>query len=510
MQNIKMIINKKFLVLFFLFIVGIVHWFLFINFGDPNFKYFDLRVDHQLYDTIKQAVKEFRIPYHVAMYDLPIVQYGDNIYESRNSAYEIRWFANKFPIVSPHLILLSYFDVPIMMTFNIIIHFSLGFLGILLWIKKLNLSISSSIFLILIWSFNGFVVAEIGVGHLHSRSAYLLIPIFFWLIYQFIQGSNLVWRENIKNVILFSLLIFFMKLNGNGQTVYQFLFVGFVIILFYPRRWFWYIGALVLSMLLMTFYIVPTLMFTDTMGGNRIMQYGYGTGPFDLVSMQWGLEKIFAYIFNIIYHLWVSLTVSFNASYDGQVIYNLYISLLGLILLCCSSITFLIQIYKKKMTFNLRIFFAFCIILILSFSNFSIEFHKLTFKYISAYPLIDRQPAYLAIYPLSLLFLIAALGFDNFFQIFPSKIIKSIKYVSLMMLLYFLLSHSYEWFIISTESHAHLVLEEMQDVRVYSKVNILNMPGDKNYINIVNMSYLFSFLISIILLFVLFLIRKKN
>ena len=137
------------------------------------------------------------------------------------------------------------------------------------------------------------------------------------------------------------------------------------------------------------------------------------------------------------------------------------------------------------------------------------EIHKLIVKYIVNYPLVDKLPSYLAIYPLSLIFLIAALGFDHFFQTFPSKIRELIKYISITILFYFLLSNSYEWFVISSESYADLV-EEIEDQRFDFKTNILDMPGDKNYISIVNISYLISFITALILLFVLFLIRAKK
>ena len=84
-----------------------------------------------------------------------------------------------------------------------------------------------------------------------------------------------------------------------------------------------------------------------------------------------------------------------------------------------------------------------------------------------------------------------------------------ISYISITILFYFLLSHSYEWFIISSESHADLV-EEMQDDRFFFKTNILDMPEDKNYISIVNISYLISIIAALILLFVIFLIRTNK
>ena len=135
------------------------------------------------------------------------------------------------------------------------------------------------------------------------------------------------------------------------------------------------------------------------------------------------------------------------------------------------------------------------------------EIHKLVVQYIVDYPLVDRVPSYLAIYPLSLVFLIAALGFDYFFQIFPSKIRELTKYISIIILLYFLLTHSYEWFVISTESYEPSY--EFLGVRIF-KTNILDMPGDEQYIRIVNISYLVSSITALISLSVLFFVRTKK
>jgi hypothetical protein len=105
-------------------------------------------------------------------------------------------------------------------------------------------------------------------------------------------------------------------------------------------------------------------------------------------------------------------------------------------------------------------------------------------------------------------FLIAALGFDYFFQIFPSKIRELTKYISIIILLYFLLTHSYEWFVISTEQNGPRGL--MDDVRKFHKTNILDMPGDEQYIRIVNISYLISSITALISLSVLFFVRTKK
>ena len=40
-----------------------------------------------------------------------------------------------------------------------------------------------------------------------------------------------------------------------------------------------------------------------------------------------GLEKIAYHAFNVIHHVWSSLTVPYNAGYGGQWVFNIYVSL---------------------------------------------------------------------------------------------------------------------------------------------------------------------------------------
>ena len=80
----------------FVFIIGIIHWCLFINYGDSQFNYFSWKVTYPFFDVIKQSGEVFKIPYHVTYYDVPLAQYGDSIYQSKNGTYDIRFFANGF------------------------------------------------------------------------------------------------------------------------------------------------------------------------------------------------------------------------------------------------------------------------------------------------------------------------------------------------------------------------------------------------------------------------------
>ena len=115
--------------------------------------------------------------------------------------------------------------------------------------KKLNLSHFSSVFLFICWSFSGFITSKMGVGHLGSTNGYFFIPLYFWIINQFLienyrDKTNL---EILKDAIVFSIFIFFVKLNNNGQNVYQFLLIGLIVSIFYYKRFMWYLLSLIFS-----------------------------------------------------------------------------------------------------------------------------------------------------------------------------------------------------------------------------------------------------------------------
>tara|TARA_X000000368_G_scaffold390621_1_gene353986 strand:- start:266 stop:1810 length:1545 start_codon:yes stop_codon:yes gene_type:complete len=504
-------INLRSLTFLLFFIFGTIHWYLFLNFGDPTFKTFDWKHTYQVHDIIKQSVKELKIPYHVSMFDAPniIPKDSKSIYEAENGSYDIRYLSSGNNHVSPHLILFIFFDIPTMMFLNILVFFSIGLWGILCWIKKFNLSIPASFFLFIIWSFNGFIVTRMGVGHLGSCSGYLVIPMFFWLLYRFIEKEKLKWQDHVINTILFSFFIFFVKLNANGINVYQMILVTSAFFLFYPKLWIWYFASMFLSFLLMIFYIIPTFLFSSYIGaGERVMEAGYGVSMINTGNLEMGIQKIIYHFYDIIWHIWRSLTVPYNAKFGDSWEWSLYVSYFGLFLLIIISFSFFKKNFKKFAVNNISIFYACCLIIVYSISSVARELHFFLSDYISM-PLPDRRANRVIVYPLSVIFLISAISFDSTFNILHSKIRVFIKYLSIIVLTYYLITYSYNWFVFSVESNADLILENL-DTRKNFKTNILDMPNDKTYINIINISYLISFVTFLISLFVFFYIKKNK
>ena len=240
--------------------VGILHWYLFMTLGDPKWKSFDWMGTHQtMFSVIHESIYQKKIPYHVKCYDLPII--GDPIEEGTSGSYNVRWFALGGNIISPQNLIFGFLDTPKIMLLNILFYFSISFFGMVLWMKKLNLSHFSSVFLFICWSFSGFITSKMGVGHLGSTNGYFFIPLYFWIINQFLienyrDKTNL---EILKDAIVFSIFIFFVKLNNNGQNVYQFLLIGLIVSIFYYKRFMWYLLSLIFSFFFTKFLYFPNL-----------------------------------------------------------------------------------------------------------------------------------------------------------------------------------------------------------------------------------------------------------
>lgn len=505
-NNIEKFNIKNNTVIFFIYFLGIIHWYYFINFGYTEFSMYDWVYTYPLHDLLKISITTFEIPYHAKMYNLPIEQYSDVKFEARNGPWIIRWFAHGHPLVSPHFFLIAFFDLKTMITLNIIFHYSIGFLGIYFWINKFKLSIFSSFYLILLFNLNGFLISKMSIGHLGFCSAYFYIPLFLFLL-NFFCEKNKDFTDGVKKVIYLALFIFLCKLNGNGQNIYQFLLVSSIYVFFFPNRWIYFIFFLVLSFLLLSFYVFPTLYYSDYINSIREIQWGYGTGPIILDNINNQFLKIFSHIVNIIYDIIKSLTIFVEASKDKHET-NLYISLFGLIIIFISIILFLKDVISKKIILNYKIFISFLIVSILSVSHVKYEIIGILNIFVNI-PIVDRLPSRLAIYPLAIIFLISANYYDKLFRFRNYFLSYTSKIITVLVLMVILILHSFKWFLFN---HNNSEKNIEYDPTTFG-ASIIHMYDDIDYIELVNISYLISgstLFLTLIILTVIFNLNKFN
>jgi len=508
--------KNKIIVYVVCIMISVIHWLIFSRYGNISWKTFDWLGSFPSFDILKQSFNLSKIPFHSTGYGSLIshIKLSDIAQIDDALPYGVRNFSNGFTFVSPQIFLLSFLSVEDFITFNFIFYNMVGIYGIYKLSEEFNLSIFSIIFLFIVLNFNGAVVSRMGIGNMYYCNAYMYIPLYLWLLYKFIQIRNNSWLVNSKYAILFSLLIFFTKLNANGQNTYQFLFVGLLVVLFYPKKILWYFLSLILSFLLMSFYIVPTAMFSRYMNHDRIIFGGYGFQSggerpplIDHNSASNFLEKGLYHGINIVNHLWESLTVSYTAAYESSWEYGLYLGEFGSVIVLLSVAGLM---FKNKKEFSIkkhRYLIPALIIALLSVSIFKRELINILELITSiTTPKVDRFPSRLMIYPFSLALIFAAIGFDGLFTKIPEKLRSYVKCVVLLILFIILMQHSYGWSLAQTESHYILPPYE---VRHLFNTVILDIEGDDYYKKVVNISYLVSFLSFLAIVSGYFHLRRK-
>ena len=519
-KSINKFTNKENLVLFFLYILGLIHWYFFLNFKNENFEFHDWKLFFGIYLIFDEAFKNFQIPYHASIFST------DNFYEG-NTRYlrEGRFFANEWITFMPQSFLLLFIQAKHYLTLQYFLFYSLLFYGLIRISKTLELSRTATIFLIILSTYNGKLISQTAFGEPHFVFGWMMIPIFYWYIYNFLKKETK--KENfLKDSIKFALIFFFILSQADMHIYYEIFVVGFLITLFFPKKLLIYMSGFLLSVITSLWYVLPVLFYSNkTAEGVNVAAdhwrrfgingYGHENGLvgkpiFDVIDYssfnisQNTIPEIFInffkYIINIFNHIYESLTLKLDAFYYNTHEYNIYISIFGLIILLLG-----ILFSKNKNFFfqknKFKIIFPFFLIFLLSVG----PFHKLILKFLNIFlefnP-IDGVPSRFMIFVLYFLIIASSLGFDKIFQKFNIKS-NLFKYLVLLSLLVILWLHSYDWWLFNSRVVSVGLWEN-----VPFDIKIFNNFSDKGYINLVNFSYIFS-LISLIILIIFYRKLKK-
>ena len=373
----------------------------------------------------------------------------------------------------------------------------------------MNLSLEASCYLIIILSFNGSIVSRMGVGHLGYCNAYMFVPLYLYLLYSFIIIQNLNWRIYLIKAVLFSFFIFFTKLNANGQNIYQFLLIGLITVSFFPSKLLWYFLSVIISFIMMSFYIIPTFLFSSYVKNARAIYGGYGFRGQKLIPIEAdsvNMEMVYYHVINILNNLWQAVVFPYTAENDGSWEYSLYIGKFTLVIVLLSFFMFI----KKNRTSFFRNYKIIAIALIVCLLSISVIERSLISFFESlvniTIPKIDRLPSRLMIYPFSLFLIISAQGFDDLFSFLQKKYRSKIKWVTIGFIFLILMQHSFGWSVYQTELN---FVRPFDEVRHLFKTVILSLEGDDFYKSIVKTSYLIS-LFTFVVMIVFYFFLKKN
>jgi len=177
----------------FFFFVGALYWIFFFNLGRMHFKAYDWPKEYKYYSVLQQSIKTGRLPYYVS-----------ESYLDTN-----RFLAIPETVLSPQILLLSFLNINWFLIANMIILFTLGYLGCLLIKKKYQLSLFSFGILFLIFNFNGHITSHLAVGH-SMWGGYFLLPYFFLFLFKLVEGDF-----STLNVVALSFTLFSIFLQGS-------------------------------------------------------------------------------------------------------------------------------------------------------------------------------------------------------------------------------------------------------------------------------------------------------
>ena len=191
-RNLKYAIFTT-LALFSLFAIGVLHWSFFINFGDADGNH-DWGERYRYINILHQAITTQSIPYIMS----------DSYYVSD------RFMANLQLPLSPQILLTTVLRPDHFVLFNVLLMYTLGFLGCLLIRKRYSLTLVPFTVLFLLFNFNGSITAHISVGH--PWLGYFLLPFFVYLVLELVQSQR---GRKLGVSILLSLVLVTIVLQGS-------------------------------------------------------------------------------------------------------------------------------------------------------------------------------------------------------------------------------------------------------------------------------------------------------
>jgi hypothetical protein len=365
--------------------------------------------------------------------------------------------------LAPQAPLLAFMTPKHFVVVNVLLHFVVGFCGCLLLRRRFDLSPIAFLWLILLFTLNGHIIAHIGAGH--NWNGYFYLPWFAAFVFDALERKIPAFETSAK----ISIVILFILLQGTIHLYMQCLmFLGLVFVFSREARRTVLIAG-TLTVLLSAFRLVPAAMTLDKLKAD------------DFVG---GYQSVYMF-----FNMMVSATPCRFSSYPWE--YNLYVSPIGMAFIFIFGILLAFRPYQVSARFFLSLYLPLLMLLILSVDN---VYYQLIEHLPPIIPNTERVPSRFAILPLIFLLIIACARFQKLHQYFVQiRWLGMSVLVALAVMLVQLYYQWTQWRISSVERN------------FISFADKLPMPhlitlSDPAYLHAVNWSFLFSLLVLLVLL----------
>ena len=441
--------NKRAQILFLavVFLVGLGFWGSFFRCKTPGgfFQAIDWGVEQQYYHIIQQAYQTHQIPYHVSVPVQPL-RPTQRFMAVPESLY---WLAPQAP-------LLAFLSLKNFVIVNVLLHFAIGFWGCLLLRRRFDLSPAAFFILVLLFNFNGHIIAHVAAGH--KWNGYFYLAFFVAFVFDALEGRAPVFETAAKLAIV----NLFILLQGTLHLyALCMMFLGLLFVFSNRARWTALLAG-VLSGLLSLFRLAPAAMTLSKLKGTDFEQgYAAARGLLDRLDAAATLKH-----------------VTFPWEYD------LYVGMIGLAFILIFGIWLAFSARPELANVRFRgLYLPLLILLILSLGDF---YHQLIALLPSAVPNTERVPSRFMVLPLVFLAAAACVRFQRLHQRFIQ-----IRWLGLGMLVAMgalLFQLRYHWALWRMDSIEHNFYSSAPNLPM---PDIISLP-DPGYLHVVHITELFS------------------
>ena len=216
--------------------LGVGHWGYFLNWGNIQFDLHDWTEVGATFSFLRQAVRTGQLPLHIAS---PLITTD-------------RYLARPDTLFSPQALLLGFFEPGRFMLVNVLVMYSVGFLGLLLIRRRYALSPVAFAAMFLLFNFNGHITAHLAVGHA-EWVGYFLLPFFIYLVLNVVNEGRPSWKWTLG----VALTLFLIFLQGAFHFFLWSLIFLFALGLLYSKYLLPALKAILFSLLLSLVRILP-------------------------------------------------------------------------------------------------------------------------------------------------------------------------------------------------------------------------------------------------------------
>jgi hypothetical protein len=222
-----------------LFLSGLFTWAYFFAFGAAALDFHDWAdITIPRLAFMQQALTAGELPLHLSL---------------SNALHGVteRYLTIPDVVTTPQTLLLLVMPISRFVIADVLIHYSIGFAGLLLVRRYFDWSLYTFSVVFLLVLFNGHILAHYSVGHF-TWGAYFLFPIAGLLVFRFLDGDD-SWRS----VAQFAAIMFYMVLAGGQHHMTWILLLLLALLPFCWSRAWWIVAVAVSSVLLSAVRLLP-------------------------------------------------------------------------------------------------------------------------------------------------------------------------------------------------------------------------------------------------------------